>query len=66
MVTIISLLLIMIGIGLYVLAIDDALMLDDKKNAEIKELAIYLMIGGLIILLINSWIIKPIIVIFGG
>lgn len=66
MITIISLLGLIGGIALYVMATGDFWMLEEHENKEIKSLALCLIMGSVIILLINSWIVKPIILIFGG
>lgn len=38
----------------------------EEDAAELKEIAQYLIIGGVVVILINSWIIKPIMMALGG
>lgn len=65
MVSILSLLAIVGGVSLrFYLA--EEFVGSDEDAAELKEIAQYLIIGGIVVILINSWIIKPIMMALGG
>jgi len=40
--------------------------LDDEEEKDLKAMSIYMMVGGVMVILINSWIVKPIMMFLGG
>ena len=66
MVTLIALLAIMGGIFIRVSIASGTIIGSDEEEKDLKELSIYLILGGVVIILINSWVVKPIMMIFGG
>ena len=65
MVTLLALLAIIGGAVLRFFIIPDNVW-DDEDEKDLKELAVYMMSGGVVVILINSWIIRPIMMFIGG
>lgn len=66
MVTLLALIAIIIGVGLRTFYLQEVFVGSDEDKAEIKELSVYMILGGIAVILINSWIIRPLMMFIGG
>lgn len=65
MVSILALLAVIGGAIIRFMVIPDNI-LDDEEEKDLKAMSIYMMVGGVMVILINSWIVKPIMMFLGG